>query len=369
MTPQAPAADTPSQTCAAEGIASLTPPESVGLSLSRTQAMVSPREAVSVSTTGRRPKWRWRWNWFAYVPLVPCLVWLMVRHRSPTVFTAANPGIATGGTLGESKAATLACVERAGGPVADYFLVAPHSDSSVRVLATMQGMDEMGVSFPVIMKPDVGEQGWGVAMIRSRRGLERYLECMEVELIAQRYIPGIEAGIFYQRIPSAERGRIVSISESLHHCGNTVDLRTEEPCIVFGFSCHDAEYRNAPDWNTPQLESTIDKLCRDMPGFFFGRFDVRAASVDALRGGQFTVIELNGVLSEPTQIYDPATSFVDACATLRRQWRMAFEIGAANRACGAVPTRLRQLARLTTVKIWRQVSARSLRRLARTLSG
>jgi hypothetical protein len=52
----------------------------------------------------------------------------MVRHRSPTVFTAANPGIATGGTVGESKAATLVAVERAGGPVAEFSLAAPHSD-------------------------------------------------------------------------------------------------------------------------------------------------------------------------------------------------------------------------------------------------
>jgi hypothetical protein len=167
--------------------------------------------------SGHRPRWRWRWNWLAYVPLVPYVVWLMIRHRSPTVFTAANPGIATGGTVGESKMTTLTWIERAGGPVAEFCSVGPHSDPGARVLAATRRMKEMCVTFPVIVKPDVGEQGWGVALVCSQRGIERYFECMPVAIIVQRYLPGIEAGIFYMRRPGAEHGRIVSISESIRH--------------------------------------------------------------------------------------------------------------------------------------------------------
>jgi hypothetical protein len=325
-------------------------------------------QAVPDATTGsNRPRWRWRWNWLAYLALVPYLVWLMIRYRSPTVFTAANPGIATGGTVGESKVTTLTWIERAGGPVAEFCLVGPHSDRGARVLAATRRMKEMCVTFPVIVKPDVGEQGWGVALICSQRGMERYFECMPVAIVVQRYLPGVEVGIFYMRRPGAERGRIVSISESIHHLSVPHDHCPDEaPSIVFGFTCHDAEYRDALHWNSPQLERAIDALARAVPGFFLGRFDVRAGSVDALRRGEFAIIELNGVLSEPTQIYDPTTSFAQACATLIRQWRFAFEIGAENRARGTAPTRLRELVALTAVKIWRQVSARRLRKLART---
>ncbi len=325
---------------------------------------------ITGSPTNHRPRWRWRWNWLAYIPLVPYLVWLMIRHRSPTVFTAANPGIATGGTVGESKAATLTSVERAGGPVAEFSLVAPHSDRGARVRAATRWMDQTGVTFPVIVKPDVGEQGWGVALIYTRPGLERYFDCMRVAIIVQRYLHGIEAGIFYSRRPGAERGRIVSISESTHHQGVRADPCPEEaPSIVFGFTCHDAEYRHALNWNSPQLERAIDSLGRAVPGFFFGRFDVRAASVGALLRGEFIVIELNGVLSESTHIYDPAVNYARACATLFAQWRVAFEIGSENRARGAVPARLRELVKLTAMKIWRQVSARRLRNLARMSLG
>ena len=325
---------------------------------------------ITSSPTNHRPRRRWRRNLLAYIPLVPYLAWLIIRHRSPTVFTAANPGIATGGTLGESKAATLTSVERAGGPVAEFTLVAPHSDRGARVRAATRWMEETGVPFPVIVKPDVGEQGWGVALSCTRRGMERYFECMQDAVIVQRYFPGIEAGIFYCRRPDAERGRIVSISERIHHRGARVDPCPEEaPSIVFGFTCQDVEYRDALNWTSPQLERALDALGRAVPGFFFGRFDVRATSVDALRRGEFTVIELNGVLSESTQIYDPAVSLARACATLCRQWRVAFEIGAENRARGTVPTRLRELARLMAMKTWRRVSARRLRHLARMSRG
>ena len=44
------------------------------------------------------------------------------------------------------------------------------------------------------------------------------------------------------------------------------------------------------------------------------------------------MLELNGVTAESTDIYDPANSVVAAWRKLMRQWRLAFEIGAANRA-------------------------------------
>lgn len=235
-----------------------------------------------------RSRWRWRWNWLAYVPLVPYVVWLMIRHRSPTVFTAANPGIATGGTLGESKATTLSWIERAGGPVAEFCVAGSHSVPRARALATTERMRERGFTFPVIVKPDVGEQGWGVALIRSQHGLERYFECMPFAVIIQRYFPGIEAGIFYIRRPNAECGHIVALCQSIHRrrVPNEHDP-DEAPSIAFGFRCHDAEYRDALHWNSPELERAIDAHARAVPGFFLGRFDVCAPSVDALRRGDF----------------------------------------------------------------------------------
>jgi hypothetical protein len=91
----------------------------------------------------------------------------------------------------------------------------------------------------------------------------------------------------------------------------------------------------------------MEEISRRFEGFYFGRFDVRAPSVEAFKAGQaFKVIELNGVTSEATHIYDPRNSLFDAYKVLFAQWRLAFEIGAANRRRGAPPTRLRALVKL-----------------------
>ncbi len=55
------------------------------------------------------------------------------------------------------------------------------------------------------------------------------------------------------------------------------------------------------------------------------------------------IIELNGVTSEATHIYDPKLSLFDAYGVLFRQWRIAFEIGDLNRARGTHPTPVREL--------------------------
>ena len=54
-----------------------------------------------------------------------------------------------------------------------------------------------------------------------------------------------------------------------------------------------------------------------------------------LRG--FRILELNGVTSEATHIYDPSLGVFNAWRVTARQWRYAFEIGAQMRARGARP--------------------------------
>ena len=70
----------------------------------------------SLTSLGRRRlvgKWRrltqfeyWP-IWAIYAPIVPYLIWQALRHKSLTVFTAANPGMAGGGFAGESKSDIL----------------------------------------------------------------------------------------------------------------------------------------------------------------------------------------------------------------------------------------------------------------------
>jgi hypothetical protein len=99
------------------------------------------------------------------------------------------------------------------------------------------------------------------------------------------------------------------------------------------------------------MEQAIDRISQSYPGFFFGRFDIRTPSVDLFQRGEcFYVIELNGVSAEATHIYDPSVSIIAAYRVLYGQWKIAFEIGAANRARGFKPLSLAEL--LTLIANW-----------------
>ena len=95
------------------------------------------------------------------------------------------------------------------------------------------------------------------------------------------------------------------------------------------------------------------KFPQRLDGFFVGRYDIRYSSDDDLRAGRnFQIIELNGAASEATSIYDSRNSLLSAYRTLFRQWELVFQIGAANRRCGALSTRPSLLWRT-----WRETNA------------
>ena len=103
---------------------------------------------------------------------------------------------------------------------------------------------------------------------------------------------------------------------------------------------------------TDELEAAFDRICQEYKGFYFGRFDIRTTSIkDFKLGRNFKIVELNGVTSEATSIYDAKNSLFAAYKVLFEQWKIAFEIGAQNRARGAKPTSLLALIKIL-LKNW-----------------
>lgn len=329
----------------------------------------------------RKVRWEFWPPWVAYLPLIPYFVYLSIRHRSLTLFTAANPGIPTGGFLGESKSDILANLSRAGGAVAEYSLICGDLEPRARYRAARQFMKTHGLTFPVVLKPDVGERGAGVAVIRSQQEMQAYMALATGETIIQEYVGGAEFGIFYYRFPNESKGQILSITEkrfpTVDGDGESTleELILRDPRAVcmtaaymrqsrcpmdyvpaagesvrlveLGSHCRGAVFLDAGACRTNALEDAIDRIGQAHPGFYFGRFDIRTPSLEALQQGHsLKVIELNGVAAEPTHIYDPAVSLCEAYRVLFEQWRLAFEIGAMNRVSGAMPMRLGALLRV-----------------------
>jgi membrane protein DedA with SNARE-associated domain len=337
-----------------------------------------------VSRRRRLTRWEFWPPWAFYPPVVAYVLWLGLRHRSLTLFTCANPAIPGGGFVGESKIGILRGLSSSANSrnlVARACLLPASADAEARVESARAFMAAHGLTFPVVLKPDAGQRGSGVAVVRSDAQLEEYLARARGDAIIQEYAPGFEFGVFYCRHPEDERGRIFSVTEKrfplvvgdgvstlemlilkderavcmarayfrLHRerLGGVPREGERVQLVELGTHCRGAVFLDGAWVKTEELENVIDELCRGFEGFYFGRFDIRVPSVEAFRRGMgFKVVELNGVTSEATHIYDPRNGLLDAYRTLFEQWRIAFRIGAQNRARGARPTTIWTLARL-----------------------
>lgn len=334
-----------------------------------------------VSKWRRLTQWEFWPLWAFYPPVIFYVLYLGLKHRSLTVFTAANPAIFTGGFLGESKSDILNRLVGADGYIARHRLICVSDNEEQRVQAVKNFMQEFSLSFPIVLKPDVGQRGAGVSIVRSEQEMRDYFRQSEGHTIAQEYASGYEYGVFYYRHPDQARGSIFAITDkrfpvvkgdgrstleelilkdsravcmarfllNKHHARLFEVPAAGEviPLVELGTHCRGAIFYDGEKIRTPELEASIDAVSRHFEGFYFGRYDIRTPSPEDFKQGKnFKVIELNGVTSEATSIYDPGNSLFKAYRVLMKQWRIAFEIGALNRARGIRPVPLRELIRV-----------------------
>ena len=346
----------------------------------------------------RAPVWvrrlmRWEFwpAWLFYIPVGVFYVWLAIRYRGFCVPTSANPGIATGGFIGESKLQILDQLRHTSPEfTAEAFLVDGQTTTD-RLLRLHQLCCEHEITLPFILKPDVGQRGSGVKLIRSMLTALEYLQTVDAPVIVQRYVPGPdEAGVFYYRFPDESRGHIFAITEKIFPTITGDGIRSVEELIraderaalmariylrrfasrrgdilakgevlklvETGNHAQGCIFRDGMRLHTDALERVIDEISQRMPGFYIGRYDIRYDSEEDFKHGRnFQIVELNGATSEATSIYDARNSLLSAYRTLFQQWRLVFAIGVMNRANGHSPCSLTALW-----CNWRQCSTAAL---------
>lgn len=336
--------------------------------------------ALSFSYRGRRTlRGRWirltRWEYwpalFVYAPVALYGVFLALRYRSALVWAMCNPRMKPlSGLALESKSEILDSLNAESGFVADWICIQPSDTVDLRMLALEAFQAKASIEWPIVLKPDVGQRGEGVAVIRSEAAARNYLATNQEPVIAQRYIEGDEFGVFYYRMPGESKGRLFSITEKVlpvlvgdgartverlilddpravaqaaHYLKVNQDRLESVPAVEeriqlveLGTHCRGAIFLDGNRYMSDALAASLDQVVSTYEGFCFGRFDVRVPSGDDLQAGEgFRILELNGVSSESTDIYDPKNSVVKGWSKLCLQWRLAFKIGAANRERGA----------------------------------
>jgi hypothetical protein len=321
-------------------------------------------------------------KWLNLVPMVAQWAWLSLRYRAITLPSCANPAIVTGGLVGEGKLEYFGIM----GETASRWVAATTSvvaNGAASLASAHAAMKDAGLSYPVVVKPDLGWCGFGVRRVDSQDEMRSYLQAYpegeRVVIQEWRDDPG-EAGIFYMRHPAQESGQIIGML--LRHyprvvgdgCRTVAQLieadprarrlgrdGASEPCCdasqvppagrtvriaTVGSTRVGGLYEDGSASITPRLTAAIDAIARDMKDFHVGRFDVKYRDLAALAAGtDFTIIEVNGAGSEAVHAWDPALTLRQAYGIVFAKQRRLFAIGDEMRRRGHSPVGWLALAR------------------------
>jgi hypothetical protein len=102
-----------------------------------------------------------------------------------------------------------------------------------------------------------------------------------------------------------------------------------------GNHCRGTTFLDGNRFIDEKLVSVFDEVSHQLNGIYFGRYDIKCESIEDLKNNRnWSIIELNGVKSEPTHIYQPNASLLEAYKVLFRQWRVIYDISMANKKRG-----------------------------------
>ena len=178
-------------------------------------------------------------------------------------------------------------------------------------------------SFPFIVKPDIGMAGILFRKIETGNQLALYHDKLNTNYLIQEFVEmPLEIGIFYIRLPDADKGKITALfckkfpviqgdgissleqllqKNQIPVTDETVKLSREKLQQILpenetfhlsfvGNRYHGASFHDLSDEIDESLLDVVDKLSQQA-NFFYGRYDIKCASIDDLKKGKnFTVL-------------------------------------------------------------------------------
>ncbi|HEY9116593.1 MAG TPA: hypothetical protein VIN11_02140, partial [Roseivirga sp.] len=314
--------------------------------------------------------------WLFFLPLVPYWLYLALRARSLTYFTAANPGIVHSGVFGESKTEILKKISP------DYLPKTIFCSAETDWMEVDRQLQLIGLQYPIIIKPDVGERGSQVEKVLDLQHLKDYLtDCVEPFIIQEFLNLPVELGVLYYRFPEGGESGFTSIvmkefltvvgdgkhtlkqliqkNERAHLQLESLKLKfadrmgrvleKDESLLLqpIGNHCKGTKFLSGQHLINPELVKVFDEIASSIEGFNFGRFDLKVSSIEDLQAGRnIKIMELNGVTSEPAHIYDPKLNLLRAYLDVAKNMKMMFRVSQANRKLGVPVTPVSEMIKL-----------------------
>jgi hypothetical protein len=291
----------------------------------------------------------------------------MIRSRSVWFFTPSNPKLTFGGMEGEPKKEMYDLLPKDLYPPTFNVLPGEPFGNIERRL------QEHGISYPLIVKPEVGGQGILFRKLDTAEEFKHYHSKVPVEYIVQKMVSyPIEVSVFYIRHPEAKSGVITGFlhkiplqvigngEESLEtlvlkhpkaskRIGELQSKHKEkwhhvipngEKYVLSYAANHNrgAHFIDLKDKINHQLVEVFDKISHGINDFFYGRYDIMCDSIEDLRAGKnFTILEYNGCGAEPNHFYDTGYTLIGAYKEILKHWKALYIISRHNRRKGIVP--------------------------------
>lgn len=296
-----------------------------------------------------------------YIPLSWMWIYLAFRNRSLYFFNYTNPSISYGGLVMCSKKEIYDLIPSGWIPKTLKF---KHRESVKKISSAIE---QYQMSFPLVLKPDIGLKGLGVHFIDNYSQLEKEVKNLDSDYLIQEKIPyKNEVGIFYVRYPNEKDGfctgmvrkdflrvggdgtstleeLILNDSRAFVHYKslyrewsdqwNSIVEKDKTILLVpYGSHTRGACFKDVSDSISSKLSSVINSICKEVDGFYYGRLDVMYKDWESLLAGKdFSIIEINGTAAEPTHIYDPNHSYFFGAKTIIKHWMMMSKISRMNR--------------------------------------
>ncbi len=218
----------------------------------------------------------------------------------------------------------------------------PESFSTAEKVAFIEEFaDQHG--YPLLLKSNVGCVGKGIIKLHKTEDIKGLLPSLVGDYIVQKFTPfNTEYGVFYTRhqgqpcITGINRKHFPGVTGNGHdslgslakdhyrfndhwdaflqyHDLQRIPSAGEKVQLSFiGSHTLGCKFTDESHLITTQLETAVFEVFQNQPGYNFGRIDIKAESPEAFLRGEFVVIEINGVASLPTHMFDPKYSLLEA---------------------------------------------------------
>lgn len=301
------------------------------------------------------------WHYLAkYIPIMPVWGWYCLRARSFWFFTPSNPTITFGGFEGESKKEMYEQLPPGSYPKSIF--ISP----SLSFDEVQQQVAIKNFQYPFAVKPDIGMMGYMFRRIHNEEEFRQYHSKIPVDYFIQELVAyPLEVSVFYYRFPNQQKGTITGFlkKEFLEVVGDGKstlrELIQNYPRVRFRLEEMKSKHADRLNDIIPEGEiyvlshalnlsrggrlvslegekdeellKVFDGLSHYTKHFYYGRYDIKCASISDLKQGKnFSILEYNGCGAEPHHIYGNGNTLVQAYKIVLHHWHMLYQISRYN---------------------------------------